>query len=220
MTDTLSTRLPGSPDADNNDIGYDVLRPLYGNPSSPRALHKTMDAFFKSEGFDTIGFEESVCKRAGGGKYVEDIYVSAHVDDCLFACKSKDIMAAFKKEILTRFVGTDEGEVTEYLGCEVIRDRSAKTAKIVQKGYAERVLKTFGMWDCKPSATPLDANSKLSKADCPQVEDPALHRRYRCSYWMLVVFCEHDEARSRVCIFSVTSEQVCTISRSGTSSGC
>jgi hypothetical protein len=93
---------PRSPDANNKDIVYEVLRPLYGNPSSPRALHKTMDAFFKSEGFDTIGFEESVWKRAGGGKYAEDIYVSAHVDDCLIACKSKDIMAAFKKEILTR----------------------------------------------------------------------------------------------------------------------
>jgi hypothetical protein len=67
------------------------------------------------------------------------------VDDCLIACKSKDIMAAFQKEILTRFIGTDEREVTEYLGCELIRDRSTKTAKIVQKGYAERVLKTFGM---------------------------------------------------------------------------
>jgi hypothetical protein len=54
---------PGSPDANNKDIVYEVLRPLYGNPSSPRELHKTMDAFFKSEGFDTIGFEESVCKR-------------------------------------------------------------------------------------------------------------------------------------------------------------
>jgi hypothetical protein len=126
-----------------------------------------MDAFFKSEGFDTIGFEESVWKRAGGGKYAEDIYVSAHVDDCLLACKSKDIMAAFKKEILTRFIGTDEGEVTECLqpGCELIRNRSAKTAKLVQRGYAERVSKTFGMWDCRPCATPLDANSRLSKKE-------------------------------------------------------
>jgi hypothetical protein len=87
------------------------------------------------------------------------------VDDCFIACTPKDIMAAFKKEILTRFVSTDEGEVTEYLGCELIRDRSAKTAKIVRKGYAERVFKTFGMWDCKSCATPLDANSRLSKAD-------------------------------------------------------
>jgi hypothetical protein len=43
---------------------------------------------------------------------------------------------------------------------------------------AERVFKTFGMWDCKPCVTPLDANSRLFKADCPQVVDPALHRRY------------------------------------------
>jgi len=77
-------------------------------------------------------------------------------------------MAAFKKEILTRFIGTDEGEATEYLGCELIRNRSAKTAKLVQRGYAERVLRTFGMWDCKPCATPLDANSRLSKKGCPQ----------------------------------------------------
>jgi hypothetical protein len=54
---------PGNPDDNNKDIVYEVLRPLYGNPSSSRDLHKTMDAFFKSEGFDTIGFEESVWRK-------------------------------------------------------------------------------------------------------------------------------------------------------------
>ena len=170
---------PGSPDAGNKDIVYEVLRPLYGNPSSPRALHKTMDAYFKSEGFDTVGFEESVWRRPAGGKYADDIFVSAHVDDCLIACKSAMVMASFKQDLLSRFVGTDEGEVTEYLGCEIIRDREAKTAKIVQAGYAERVLKTFGLWDCHPVNTPLDANNRLSKRDCPEVVDPNVHRRYR-----------------------------------------
>jgi hypothetical protein len=64
------------------------------------------------------------------------------------------------------------------------------------------------MWNCKPCATPLDANSRLSKADWialklwtqPSIAGIAV-------YWMLVVFGEHGEARSRVCIFSV--EQVC-----------
>jgi hypothetical protein len=60
-----------------------------------------MDSFFKSEGFDTIGFEESVWKRVDGGKYAEDIYVSAHVDDCLIM-----------KE---RLPNTLDGEVTKYL---------------------------------------------------------------------------------------------------------
>ncbi len=45
----------------------------------------------------------------------------------------------------------------------------------MQAGYAERVLRTFGIWDCKPIHTPLDA----TKSDCPEVVDPILHRRYR-----------------------------------------
>ena len=36
---------PRSPDANNRDVVYEVCRPLYGNPSSPRALHKTLDAY-------------------------------------------------------------------------------------------------------------------------------------------------------------------------------
>jgi hypothetical protein len=51
---------PDSPDAGDKSIVYEVLKSLYGNPSSPRALHKTMDAYFRSKGFDTIGFEESL----------------------------------------------------------------------------------------------------------------------------------------------------------------
>ena len=60
---------PGSPDANNRDVVYEVCRPLYGNPSSPRALHKTLDAYFMIEGFEHVGFEESVWVRPKGGKY-------------------------------------------------------------------------------------------------------------------------------------------------------
>ena len=88
-------------------------------------------------------------------------------------------MSKFKQELLTRFQGTDEGEVKEYLGCEVIRDRAARTGKMVQAGYAERVLRTFGMWDCNPVLTPMDPNVRLTKRDSPEVVDPRLHRRMR-----------------------------------------
>jgi hypothetical protein len=111
-------------------------------------------------------------------KYSDDVYVSAHVDDCLIVCKSATVMTAFKQDLLSRFVGTDEGEVMDYLGYEIIRDRGTRTTKIVQSGYAERVLKTFGMWDCNPVKTPLHVNNRLSKRDCPEVVDPNVHRRY------------------------------------------
>ena len=55
-----------------------------------------MEAYFKSQGVDTICFEESVWRRPAGGKYADDIYVSAHVGDFLIACKSTTVMAAKK----------------------------------------------------------------------------------------------------------------------------
>ena len=111
-----------------------------------------------------MGFEESVWVRPKGGKYGKDIYVSTHVDDCLICCKSTATMSKFKQELPTRFQGTDEGKVKEYLGCEVIRDRAARTGKRVQAGYAEseRVLRIFGMWDCNPVLTPLDPHASRS----------------------------------------------------------
>ena len=110
--------------------------------------------------------------RPKGGKYEEDIYVSTHVDDCLICCKFTATLSKFKQALLTRFQGTDDGEVKEYLGalgCEIVRDRAARTGKMVQAGYAERVLRTFGMWDCNPVLTPLDPNVRLTKRDSPEL---------------------------------------------------
>ena len=70
--------------------------------------------------------------------------------------------------------------MTEYLGCELVRDRTARTGpELIQAGYAERVLRVFNMWDCNPVATPMDPNVRLSKLDCPEVVDPLLYRKYR-----------------------------------------
>jgi hypothetical protein len=73
------------------------------------------------------------------------------------------------------------------LGYEIIRNREARSTKIVQPGYTDRVLKTFGMWDYNPVKTPLDANNRLSKRDCPVVVDPNVHRRYRSTVGSFVL---------------------------------
>jgi hypothetical protein len=92
--------------------------------------------------------------------------------------KTKNWRSA-KAHILDRFIGTDEGEVTEYLGCELVRDRKTRTGQLIQAGYAEGVLRVFNMWECNPVATPLDPSVRLSKLDCPEVMDPLVHRKYR-----------------------------------------
>ena len=70
--------------------------------------------------------------REPSDKCKHHIWMSAHIDDTLIICKDLDALQTFKQDLLTRFEGTDEGEVTEYLGCEVVRDRAAGTLLLKQ----------------------------------------------------------------------------------------
>lgn len=52
----------------------------------------------------------------------------------------------FKKALLKRFQGTDEGPVEQDLGCQLIRDLPHRVSKQVQTVYFERLLEIFNMW--------------------------------------------------------------------------
>eukprot|EP00961_Rhodomonas_salina_P278369 3761337-Rhodomonas_salina.2 len=100
------------------------------------------------------------------------------INDLLLVCGDMRTLDAFKKMFLTRFDGTDEGAVDQYLGCEVIMDRKEHTVTLLQKVYTKRVLRLYGMWGCATVKTPLEPGTRLSKKDSPQHVGPVLHRWY------------------------------------------
>jgi hypothetical protein len=53
---------------------------------------------------------------------------------------------------------TNLGPCTYYLGISVCRDQPAHSLQLHQKGYIEKVLQEFNIWDCKPVVTPIDIN--------------------------------------------------------------
>jgi len=154
---------------------YEVLRLLYGIPSSARALHFTLDKYMQSQGFVRSGFEESIWIREANDTCKHRILISAHIDDTLILCDDLATLQTFKQELLERFEGTDEGEVEEYLGCKLIRDRDAKTLKLVQGTYIRRILETHGMTDCHPVKTPLAPGVRLTLRDSPEGDGERRH---------------------------------------------
>eukprot|EP00961_Rhodomonas_salina_P283272 3828363-Rhodomonas_salina.1 len=64
--------------------------------------------------------------------------MSAHIDDTLILCEDLGTLEKFKALMLVRFEGTDEGKVTEYLGCKVIRDRPERTLHLCQTAYIQK----------------------------------------------------------------------------------
>ena len=159
-------------------VVYEILKPLYGIPNSARALHFTLDNFMKSQGFVAAGFEDSVWVCESCAKYKSKIIVSAHIDDLLVSCEDLRVLTAFKRAFLARFDGTDDGELQEYLGCEVVRSPVGDIT-LRQSAYAERILRTYGAWDFHAVKTPLEPGKRLTKKDSPEFVDPMLHRQYR-----------------------------------------
>ena len=168
------------PDGVAEEAGYlyEICKPLYGIPNSARALHFTLDNFMKSQGFVAAGFEDSVWVCNPSSKYAHQIIVSAHIDDLLVSCAHEGTLTDFKQAFLKRFDGTDDGPLTEYLGCEVIRSVNGDIT-LRQAAYSERILRTYDAWGLNPVKTPLEPGKRLTKQDSPSVIDPDLHRRYR-----------------------------------------
>eukprot|EP00961_Rhodomonas_salina_P045692 613541-Rhodomonas_salina.1 len=69
---TFITPPPGCKE-DEEGVVYEVLLPLYGIPSSARALALTLDCWFKEKGFSSVGFADSVWSRPAGGRYASRI---------------------------------------------------------------------------------------------------------------------------------------------------
>eukprot|EP00961_Rhodomonas_salina_P008404 114295-Rhodomonas_salina.1 len=132
----------------------------------------------KSEGFIQSGFKDSVWIQQPDEWLPRAILMSAHIDDTLILCKDLDTLSKFKALKLTRFEGTDEGDVTEYLGCEVVRDQEQRTLHLRQSAYIKKVLAIHAMTDANPVKTPMEPGVSLSKWDSPAVVDVAIQTEY------------------------------------------
>mmetsp|Transcript_20028 Transcript_20028/g.40794 ORF Transcript_20028/g.40794 Transcript_20028/m.40794 type:complete len:140 (+) Transcript_20028:342-761(+) len=138
----------------------------------------------KENKFKQSGFEESVWVLRADEQFPHIIHLSAHINDTLILCENTDTLQNFKTHFLTRFEGTDEGEVTEYLGCDIVSNRAARTLTLRQASYIRWILAAHSMTDANPVKMQLEPGVSLLKRDCPA--QPGWH----CRGWHHV---EHPE---------------------------
>jgi hypothetical protein len=95
--------------------------------------------------------------------------LALHVDDLILAYQNDAVLAAF-----IQFFAQDDckmndlGEVSQFIGVEIHRNRSAKQLKIVQAGYVDQILDRFDMTSAHPRHIPLDPGTKFSRSDVIQ----------------------------------------------------
>lgn len=155
---------------------WKLNRPLYGLAVAPRDWSDTLKAFLKDYGFSSVNNSDTFFKRSDTSSK-ENIFLVYHVDDILISFSNDKIGEDFKRAILSRFSGTDEGQVRRYLGIDITRD--SKSIHLSQAVYAKEILERFGMLDCNPCAAPLDAGFTINKSDCPATPDPVRRLKFQ-----------------------------------------
>ncbi|XP_057488562.1 secreted RxLR effector protein 161-like [Actinidia eriantha] len=81
-----------------------------------------------------------------------------YVDDLIITGDDEDEIQRTRENLLVRFQMKKLGELKHFLGLEV--DRSNEGLFLFQQKYAKDLLKKYGMLECKPIATPMEANAR------------------------------------------------------------
>jgi hypothetical protein len=142
-----------------------LLRALYGLKQSPRAWYETLIEFLHGLGYIRTAADYSVLHNANG------TIIAIYVDDLLIFGKQLSTIQDLKAELNASFSMTDLGPCAFYLGIEVLRDREARTIALCQAGYIEKLLKAFGMANCRPVTTPLEPGVRFTKNEGQATEE-------------------------------------------------
>jgi hypothetical protein len=107
-----------------------------------RGRRRCWSNWLESQGFQKAGYEGAMWSKKD--KDGDTILVATHVDDSIVTGSNDDKTDTFVSEMLDRFDGTCEGNLTEMLGMEWERDIEASI--LHQKAFTEKLLKAFGFW--------------------------------------------------------------------------
>ncbi|KAI5353802.1 hypothetical protein L3X38_006696 [Prunus dulcis] len=156
----------------SEDKVYKLTKALYGLKQAPRAWYEEINSYFIKTGFYRSPSEATLyTKMSTSGILI----VSLYVDDIIYTGSSKEMMAAFKNDMMRQYEMTDLGLLHHFLGLGVLQTDTC--IFLHQKKYAKTLLDKFGLKDCKSVATPLAVNEKLSKVDGSELADETLYRQ-------------------------------------------
>ncbi|CAI7769130.1 unnamed protein product, partial [Closterium sp. NIES-53] len=100
-------------------------------------------------------------------------YVLVYVDDLVFATADTEALALMKSELQKRHTCTDLGELRNYLGSQITRDRARRTITLTQSHMVHHVLQRFDFQYSSPQLTPLSTSHSLSAPPSDECVEPS-----------------------------------------------
>ncbi|KAG7542778.1 GAG-pre-integrase domain [Arabidopsis thaliana x Arabidopsis arenosa] len=162
---------PGFVDKSKSSYVCKLNKAIYGLKQAPRAWNAKFSNYLKLMGF--------VQSRADSSLFIfkrgrDCAYLLLYVDDILLTASSTLLLQKIISKLKTEFPMTDMGKLHHFLGIKA--DFNAKGLFLSQSVYTQDIITRAGMEDCKPLATPVDLQSKLSVDAGEPIDNPTYYR--------------------------------------------
>ena len=145
----------GFEEGDKDDVCL-LQKTLYGLKQSPREWYKVLIQYLVDNGFRLL--QSDVCVLVGLGNMIIMVYV----DDIQIIAPTMDQVFQVKKMLSSKFETKDLGPAAYFLGIRIERNRQKRTLTLTQDATIQRVLKQFGMSQCKVVNTPMGKSTDMS----------------------------------------------------------
>ena len=125
---------------------------IYGLKQAAKSWNDKLNSYLQSLGFTQAKADPCLFfKNTEKGK----IYLISYVDDLLIASKDEDLILQTGQNLRKHFQLTSLGKNKNYLGIQIEQGED-DFFTLNQSHYIEKVLKSIGLQEAKPSKIPLD----------------------------------------------------------------
>jgi hypothetical protein len=156
---------------------YKLKKALYGLKQSPLEWHKLINEFILSQGFTKSAADPCIYIKKADSNVSNDIFVGLYVDDIIICGPSVSVVSRFKKSLSSRFKCKDLGEIRNYLGMQISRDRVNKTITISMPRYIDKILHQFRMDMCSSKDIPYNNSIKYNSSMSPNYIQDVEHMK-------------------------------------------
>jgi len=158
-------------DKGDDKLVWKLRKSLYGLKQSGRNWNNLLHSHLCDEGFEQSDADPCVyCKTSDHGR----VMIIFWVDDIIVAASNEQLLNDVKKSLSSKFQMKDLGELRWFLGIEFSKHDGCITMS--QKQYCQKILKKFGMENCKPRKSPCDEGIDKEPDTSVILEDPRLYR--------------------------------------------
>jgi hypothetical protein len=170
---------------DDPDYVCKLLMALYGLKQSPRLWQEKLRKVLEKLGFQPLKVDNCVYINKSG------VILVTYVDDMLITGPDINEIDRVKKALKEEFEMDDLGPVNYFLGVRIIRNRQNRSIALIQDAYISKILKKYGVQNCKPVVTPMEVGTLNTMVTNPGEATKAEILDYQSKIGSLIYLATH-----------------------------